>query len=250
MFLPPKTTKPITVCGSAAFNNEAFLRIPNPSFNDTVGTPNTFGKIPARCALAESKTEQSPKPETAEQSSEPVCFPAEATAKLRDGSRRRMDELALGDEVLVGNGQFSKVFAFTHRHSNSLNNFVTLYTKSGSISLTPSHLIYANDQLVPAGRVRIGDVLRTADGSDEPVSRIFQSRKIGLYNPQTLHGDIVVNGIVASTYTTEVQPNAAHALLSPLRVIARYAGWYLRAFEGDFGATFAWKTARPFLAEV
>ncbi len=42
----------------------------------------------------------------------------------------------------------------------------------------------------------------------------------GLYNPQTAAGDIVVDGFVASTYTTFASPRAAHALLAPLRLAA------------------------------
>lgn len=53
-----------------------------------------------------------------------------------------------------------------------------------------------------------------------PTSLAFSSGKeLGLYNPQTLDGRIVVNGIIASTYTTAVIPEAAHALLTPLRCL-------------------------------
>ena len=43
----------------------------------------------------------------------------------------------------------------------------------------------------------------------------------GLYNPQTLSGDIVVNGIKASTYTAAIAPSLAHAALWPVRMMYR-----------------------------
>lgn len=39
------------------------------------------------------------------------------------------------------------------------------------------------------------------------------------FNPQTLDGDILVDGIVTSTYTTAVAPRVARAVLSPLRLL-------------------------------
>jgi hypothetical protein len=53
----------------------------------------------------------------------------------------------------------------------------------------------------------------------------------GLYNPQTIHGDIVVDGIVASTYTTAVDPQVAHGLLAPLRVLYSWLSISITLFE-------------------
>ena len=39
------------------------------------------------------------------------------------------------------------------------------------------------------------------------------------YNPHTLNGDIVVNGIKTSTYTAAVEPSLAHSLLWPVRML-------------------------------
>jgi hypothetical protein len=41
----------------------------------------------------------------------------------------------------------------------------------------------------------------------------------GLYNPHTMHGDIVVDGVHTSTYTDSVAPALAHALLWPVRML-------------------------------
>ena len=41
----------------------------------------------------------------------------------------------------------------------------------------------------------------------------------GLYNPHTMHGDIVVNGIRTSSYTAAINPILAHAALWPVRML-------------------------------
>ena len=41
----------------------------------------------------------------------------------------------------------------------------------------------------------------------------------GLYNPHTMHGDIVVDGIQTSTYTSDIDPTLAHAALWPVRML-------------------------------
>ena len=42
---------------------------------------------------------------------------------------------------------------------------------------------------------------------------------VGLYNPHTMDGDIVVDGTVTSTYTAAVAPSLAHAVLWPVRML-------------------------------
>ena len=57
-------------------------------------------------------------------------------------------------------------------------------------------------------------------------------RARGLYNPHTLHGDVVVDGVLTSTYTGVVHPALAHALLAPLR--------QLYSAGLSFGTNVAW----------
>lgn len=153
--------------------------------------------------------------------SESVCFPADATVELADGSVKMMSEIAIGDELLVGD-TFSSVFLFTHRDSGTMHKFIRLSTLGGrEILLTRGHFIYVNGNLISAEKAEAGAAVRLADGSADFIIVVSTVVKRGLYNPQTLHGDIVVNGIVASTYTTAVQPRAAHTLLTPLRAFCR-----------------------------
>jgi Hint module len=135
--------------------------------------------------------------------------------------RLRMDELRLGDRVSVAKDAFSDVFLFTHKIQRATAAFVFIRTTSDhSISMTPGHYIYANGtSLVPAASVQVGDKLTLASGAFSEVVSISAAVHAGVYNPQTLHGDIIVDGIVASTYTTAVSPVLGHASLSPLRAL-------------------------------
>jgi hypothetical protein len=53
----------------------------------------------------------------------------------------------------------------------------------------------------------------------------------GLYNPQTLQGDVVVDNVRASTYTTAVEPAFAHAVLTPLRAAYSALGFSTASLE-------------------
>jgi hypothetical protein len=149
------------------------------------------------------------------------CFPAHSTVELESGLRLRMDELRVGDRVRVAKDAFSDVFLFTHKIQSATAAFVFIQTTSEhSISMTPGHYVYANGtSLVPAASVRVGDELTLASGARSTVVSISAVVHAGVYNPQTLHGDIVVDEIVASTYTTAVSPVLGHASLSPLRAL-------------------------------
>jgi Hint module len=164
------------------------------------------------------------------------CFPADATVTLATGATRRMDELVIGDNVLAAitprGPVFSPVFMFTHRDPTLVSDFVTLSTSSNtSLSLSPGHYVYlsTSSRPVPASAVRSGDSLVVRAGgcgcgcgmSARPsvVTSVSKTERVGLYNPQTVYGDIYVNGVRASTYTTAVEPTVAHAVLAPFRAV-------------------------------
>lgn len=147
------------------------------------------------------------------------CFPGDATVELADGTTERMRDLQVGSTVKVGLNDYSPVLMFTHQTPDRLAMFVELTLHSGhSILLTPGHMIYyANGDLKCASNVIVGDILRLGDGKTSAVRGRSTKFKRGLYNPQTT-GDIVVNGILASTYTSAIEPTVAHSLLAPFRI--------------------------------
>jgi len=159
-------------------------------------------------------------------SSSSVCFPAHATVELSNGTVIRMDEIQVGDKVLVNaEKEYSDVFMFTHRLSAVNAEFVSLQTENGNnIMLTKNHYLYVNGKMAVSGIVKVGDKLQTKDGKSTAVTSVSTVRADGLYNPNTLHGDIVVNGIVASAYTSDINPTLAHAALMPVRMAYKLGG--------------------------
>ncbi len=167
----------------------------------------------------------SPEP-TVEPSPEPICFPGSASVSLENGATKRMDAVEVGDRVQVANGQFANVFMFTHKLGDVTNNFLRLNTHSGAaITLTASHVLPVNGEYIAARDAKVGDSLELADGTVSQINTITTVVDTGLYNPQTVHGDIVVDGVRASTYTADVCPSFAHALLTPLRMAYERVGF-------------------------
>jgi hypothetical protein len=148
-----------------------------------------------------------------------TCFPADATVELKNGSTKTMAELQVGDVVRVGANEFSEVYMFSHRYEDAVATFVTIATEKATLKITGDHYIYVNGKLAAAETVKVGDVVVAADGSEATVTAVGSESATGLYNPHTMSGDIVVNGVKTSTYTSAVAPTLAHVLLWPVRAL-------------------------------
>jgi hypothetical protein len=147
------------------------------------------------------------------------CFPGSAVLTLADKSTVRMSELTLGHKVQSGPSAVSEVYLFTHALVDPEVSFLELKTLSGHVlRLTGGHYLYVNGVLATAESVKLGDNLTTDEGPSA-VSEITAVRDTGLYNPHTLSGDIMVNGIWTSTYTNSMNADLAHAILAPVRYL-------------------------------
>lgn len=175
------------------------------------------------------------------------CFPASATVELEDGTKRAMSDLRLGDAVRTKHSALSQIFFFSHRTAadGDAYPYVELFASSGAkVTLSPGHYVHANGRLLAASAVRVGDSLTLANGSESAVVRVRRVLRQGKFAPHTLHGDIVVDGVLVSTYTTAVHPRLAHSvLLAPLRWLYRIG--MQNVYEGllDSGA----KTSQRFV---
>ncbi len=149
-----------------------------------------------------------------------ACFPNSATVELVSGVTVEMSTLRVGDRVRTGPASFSDVFMFTHKDLEISTQFVRLQLGSNSfIELSGGHYISANGVLTAAKNVRRGDLIQFASGKASSVSSIQRTVHIGLHNPQTLDGSIVVNGIISSTFTEVISARVASALLAPVRAL-------------------------------
>lgn len=164
-----------------------------------------------------------------------ACFPGVATVELQDGSLVRMEDVSIGDIVKVGVNEYSRVFMFTHKMADTFNKFVSLRMASAKLDLSAGHYLYVNGALAAAETVVIGDIITIASGGEVAVEAVGSVNRAGLYNPQTMSGTIAVNGMLASTYTTAVDPSFAHAVLLPFRMLSNI-GMSFSGFDCGGGA--------------
>lgn len=148
------------------------------------------------------------------------CFPSSATVELANGKTKNMDQVVVGDKVRVGPKEFSEVYFFSSEMSETTSKFTKIVAEGGAeLLLTGNHYLYVNGELATADTVKTGDVIVLANGTKAPVVEVTSAWSSGLYNPHTLHGDVIVDGVKTSTYTSAVHPRLAHALLAPLRTM-------------------------------
>lgn len=155
------------------------------------------------------------------------CFSGRATVQLSDGRTKQMDELNVGDEVLVSGGVFSNVFMFGHKEPQFIAQFIRLHFDDVGLSmaLTFGHIVpIVGSGMRKARDVSVGDALLDGKGRQITVTAITKELDTGLYNPHTIVGDIVVDGVLVSTFTDAVEPLVATALLTPLRWIFSIIG--------------------------
>jgi len=153
-------------------------------------------------------TDEDKKGSTAPAPSPGNCFSSRMTVNVHGHGVVRMDELQVGDSVLAHGGAFSKVYAFGHLDSSNVAEFLHIHTSMNEpLEITADHLLYVRDKttervcLMPAGQVKIGDLLLTShQAALAQVESIRKVKRRGIYAPFTSTGDIVVNGIVASNY--------------------------------------------------
>jgi len=99
----------------------------------------------------------------------------------------------------------------------------------GKLVLTSGHVLILNGALRFASSAKVGDQLScsvVASGSCSvvrvvPVKSTTSRHLSGLYNPHSLSGTLIVNGVRVSCYTSAIRVGTAHALLAPARGLFR-----------------------------
>ena len=81
----------------------------------------------------------------------PICFTGSSLVTLKNGGRKKMSDVQLGDSVLtVDNNNhlaFSPIILNLHRSPNERGRFIVLRTNTEqSITLSPQHLIYSKNK--------------------------------------------------------------------------------------------------------
>ncbi|XP_024535844.1 warthog protein 4 [Selaginella moellendorffii] len=167
----------------------------------------------------------------------PGCFPGDATVQMYNGEIKFVRELNVGDKVAVGKNIYSDVYAFGHKDADAMSKFFQVHSASNMLELTAGHFVpvAVNGKLVykRAEDLKVGDSL----WESSQIIEIQKVEKVGLYNPLTLSGSIMVNNVLASTHSewfldsifdavgaTEYLPYAYQAVLAPVRAIYNIVG--------------------------
>uniref|UniRef100_A0A383WKW5 Hint domain-containing protein n=1 Tax=Tetradesmus obliquus TaxID=3088 RepID=A0A383WKW5_TETOB len=152
------------------------------------------------------------------------CFPAGAMLQLPGGISKRMDQLVLGDKLqtmsAAGATTYSDVYLFGHDDPHSYERFVALQLSTNKLLLTHGHYIptatgpacsIANPAactrlMKRAADVQLGDLVWSVNATSvqfglDVVKDKSEEVHRGLYNPFTLSGDLVVNGVLASAHS-------------------------------------------------
>ena len=166
-----------------------------------------------------------------------------------DFETKRMEDIKVGDYILSGSGEFSKIYAFGHWNPRRTTEFLQIWTTDDDpmhyeqqlppLEVTYDHLVFAwqnnrdtgKPKAIRADALRVGDLVQTPTGSTN-VTQITQMTKMGIYAPLTLEGRLVVNGVIASSYvslhptTTNSSQHSClgphsllHMVLSPFRLV-------------------------------
>ena len=154
----------------------------------------------------------------------PECFPGSAVVEVKGRGETKMRDLKIGDKIKTSRGQFSDVILFTHKGEKHVGMFIQIKMENGKIvKATRGHYLYVNGRLAPAHSVKAGDTLRgwsdEIDGGKLLVRQVRRVREEGLHNPQTIDGDILVNGVSFSTFTTAIHPWMARNLMKPVSML-------------------------------
>jgi desert hedgehog protein len=177
------------------------------------------------------------------------CFPAKSMIITERNGPQHISTLMIGDKVLAshsdGNLFFDDVYMFGHKNMDVKAQFVKLQTSGkASLRLTSDHLVPivrdGHRLVIHSKDVQVGDLVQVH--SANATSATFESiitksivSDVGLFNPYTLSGTIVVDGVVASCHSSWVfdtlfellnvnRASGYQTLFAPIRFIYKVVG--------------------------
>jgi len=165
------------------------------------------------------------------------CFPSAATTMLSNGQTVAMEALKVGDEVLTERG-YSRIYAFGHDDITIKQaSYIQISTAANTtLLISPEHILPLDGQMDFAKKAVVGMQVTLANGKRTTVTSLRVVERNGAHAPFTLDGTIVVDGILASSFSFTpsltlggVTVLTGHSVgtmwTSPLRLMSRFAPW-------------------------
>ncbi|KAK6182574.1 hypothetical protein SNE40_010228 [Patella caerulea] len=160
------------------------------------------------------------------------CLTSNDWVITKDGERKYLQHLKAGEEVQEvkpdGTLGYTKVYCFSHKDPHqSSPNYLEIITGTRSITISNNHhLVFTDDEsnssrtYKMAKEVKIGDRLVCHDGQHRNIEQITNIKEVegkGAFAPITKSGELLVNGIQVSCYSS-ADPNLVHAALTLFRL--------------------------------
>ena len=169
------------------------------------------------------------------------CFPASATFTDKQGRRRSMYYLKIGEEVQVLTGKgisVEPVLTYIHRQPDVMQTYLKITTtkKEKILKITEDHLLFVkkNGQptAIPARDVSIGDTVFVRGDRDtvetdtvQSISFVFEK---GVYAPVTLSGTILVDDVHTSCYFDLLSHDWSHRAMAIARAVYHVSPWMVQ----------------------
>lgn len=220
--------------------SSAVSTTPIPSLNNTL-VMFSLEPSPHHSISSENQSDTPNTSPADQRSSRRACFPGNALVEISGSQVLPMHRLRVGQHVKSSiSGDLDAVFMFSHFVSTTnLLPFLRIETASMyNVTLSDGHYLYVNGVLKAAEDARVGDWVMTDAGASKvrSIQRVWEK---GLYAPHTLSGRLIVNGVLASCYTTVFPGLTGHTMLAPLRAVARSklfkSAWKQILHEGGHG---------------
>ena len=173
----------------------------------------------------------------------PDCFHGSNKVRMETGEQKLISDVMVGDSVLAvdeeGILRFSKVIMQLHQSPEATTKFHVIRTKTGrNLTVSPRHLIYKTENDKPsldlekftsykpvfAKRVKRGDFVFVFNEHNEMMKdEVVTSELVvqnGIFAPVTVHGNIIVEDILASCYAEYEDHSLTHMGFAPFRWVA------------------------------
>jgi hypothetical protein len=158
------------------------------------------------------------------------CFSGENDIEVFGKGMVKMETLNIGDYVRAASGKFTQVYSFGHLHKEVETDFLQFISKDdheSQLEITSDHMVFvASGDVVRASEVKVGDKLL---GLKNKVAEIRSVKRRGVYAPVTFTGDIVVSGVVSSSYVSimdNISPRivnkASHTIMGLHRMACKF----------------------------
>lgn len=165
------------------------------------------------------------------------CFPGSVSLQGRN-SAIRMDNLKVGDVVQTPSG-YEPVLGWIRRDSNKTMDVLTLVlvcnNRFTTLHLSPDHFIYQNVgngsvyKYVKAKYLYKGATVMDEDGNCRVSDLFTRFGMKGVYSPLVASGELYVNGIKTSCYSTYLTHDLTHIVMK----LKYYLG-YVHSKDTDY----------------